>query len=76
VGGPVGVAAAAGLPVAGGARRHAAADAAALEARPAAHVLARVGAAPEVAGVAAVCEDGHRVSGSASISRNIDQADL
>jgi hypothetical protein len=53
---PVGVAPAAGLPVARGARRHAAADAAALLARPAAHVLARVRAAPKVARAAAVCK--------------------
>jgi hypothetical protein len=53
---PVGVAPAAGLPVPRGARRHAAADAAALEARPAAHVLARVRAAPKVARAAAVCK--------------------
>jgi hypothetical protein len=53
--GPVRVAPAAGLLVAGRPRRHAAAHAAALEARPAAHVLARVGAAPDVARAATVC---------------------
>jgi hypothetical protein len=53
--GPVRVALAACLPVPRRARRHAAADAAALEARPAAHVLARVRAAPQVARAAAVC---------------------
>lgn len=52
--GPVGVALAARLLVAGRARRHAAADAAALEARPGADVLARVRAAPHVARAPAV----------------------
>jgi hypothetical protein len=55
--GPVGVALAARLLVAGRARRHAAADAAALEARPGADVLARVRAAPHVARAPAVCTD-------------------
>lgn len=53
--GPVGVALAARLLVAGRARRHAAADAAALEARPGAPVLARLRAAPHVARAPAVC---------------------
>ena len=53
--GPARVALAAGLLVAGRARRHAAAGAAAREARPGAPVLARVRAAPHVAGAAAVC---------------------
>jgi hypothetical protein len=54
--GPVRVALAAGLLVAGRARRHAAADAAALEARPGAPVLVRLRAAPHVAGAPAVCD--------------------
>lgn len=53
--GPVRVALAAGLLVAGRARRHAVAHAAALEARPGAHVLALVLAAPHVARPPAVC---------------------
>ena len=52
---PVGVALAARLLVAGRARRHAAADAAALEARPGAPVLPRLRAAPHVARAPAVC---------------------
>ena len=72
--GPVSVALAAGLLVAGRARRHAAAGFAAREARPGAPVLARVLAAPHVAGAAAVCAHAGERTRKQKVSRELGDA--
>ena len=72
--GPARVALAAGLLVAGRARRHAAAGAAAREARPGAPVLARVLAAPHVAGAAAVCAHAGERTRKQKVSRELGDA--